>query len=264
MQTPDFLCKRGFLCKAPAWRRSRLRRPSARAAASYFSYKLANESIAALFGANLAASTQVATSLPLPTTLANTSVKVKDGAGVERPSPLFFVSPNQINHLIPAGTAPGVALVTVMSGSSAVASGTTLITATSPGLFTADASGQGIASAVVLRVKADGSQVFEPIVRFDSAQNRFVAIPIDLSNASEQVFLLLFGAGIRNHSALAAVNAQIGGENAEVLYAGSQGGFAGLDQINLRLPRTLAGRGDVEVRLTVNGRAANAARIKVQ
>ncbi len=233
-------------------------------AASYFSYKLANESIAALFGANVASTTQAATSLPLPTTLANTSVKVKDAVGVERLSPLFFVSPNQINHLIPAGTAPGVALVTVMNGSNVAASGTTLITATSPGLFTADASGQGIASAVVLRVKADGSQVFEPIVRFDSAQNRFVAIPIDLSNASEQVFLLLFGTGIRNHSALSAVNARIGGENAEVLFAGAQGGFAGLDQINLRLPRALAGRGDVEVRLMVNGRAANGAGINVK
>jgi uncharacterized protein (TIGR03437 family) len=37
-----------------------------------------------------------------------------------------------------------------------------------------------------------------------------------------------------------------------------------VDQINLRLPRSLAGRGDVEVRLTVNGRAANVAGINVK
>jgi uncharacterized protein (TIGR03437 family) len=35
-----------------------------------------------------------------------------------------------------------------------------------------------------------------------------------------------------------------------------------LDQVNLRLPRSLAGRGEVELALTVDGREAN--RVKVQ
>jgi len=38
-----------------------------------------------------------------------------------------------------------------------------------PGLFTANVSGQGVAAAVALRVKAGGSQVFEPVARFDAA-----------------------------------------------------------------------------------------------
>jgi hypothetical protein len=44
--------------------------------------ELASESIVAAFGAGLATATQVATSLPLPTTLAGTTVKVRDNAGV--------------------------------------------------------------------------------------------------------------------------------------------------------------------------------------
>jgi len=236
----------------------------AASSANYARYRVAAESIVASFGANLATTTQSATTLPLPTALANASVKIKDSAGVERLSPLFFVSPGQINHLIPPGTAPGAALVTVTNGANNVATGTAMITATTPGLFSADSSGQGLAAAVVLRVRPDNSRGFEPMVRFDSAQNKFVAIPIDLSEAAGQAFLLLFGTGLRNHSALANVNAKIGGENAEVSYAGAQGGFAGLDQMNLLLPRTLAGRGAVDVVVTVDGRAANTVRISIK
>jgi hypothetical protein len=51
-------------------------------AASFGGAELASESIVAAFGAGLATATQVATSLPLPTTLAGTTVKVRDNAGV--------------------------------------------------------------------------------------------------------------------------------------------------------------------------------------
>ena len=233
-------------------------------AASYAPFHLAPESITALFGANLAPATQTATTLPLPTTLAGASLKIKDSAGAEHLSPLFFVSPGQINHLIPAETSPGAALLTVMNGATSVATGTALITSVSPGLFSADSSGQGLAAAVVLRVRPDNSQVFEPMVRFDSAQNKFVAIPIDLGAASEQVFLLLFGTGLRNNNALANVKAKIGGGGAEVLYAGAQSGFAGLDQVNLRLSPALRGSGAVPVELTVNGKAANTVIVNIK
>src|SRR5262249_53124174 len=66
-------------------------------AASFSATKLTSEGIAAAFGTGLATTTQVATSLPLPTALAGTTVTVKDSAGSERLAPLFFVSPGQIN-----------------------------------------------------------------------------------------------------------------------------------------------------------------------
>jgi uncharacterized protein (TIGR03437 family) len=53
------------------------------------------------------------------------------------------------------------------------------------------------------------------------------------------------------------VSVTIGGEPVEVLYVGPQGQFPGLDQINVRVPARLAGRGNVEVRLSVEGRMAN-------
>ncbi|MBL8189997.1 MAG: hypothetical protein JNK38_18425 [Acidobacteria bacterium] len=233
-------------------------------AASFVGTELASESITAAFGSKLATTIQIADRLPLPTELAGTTIKVKDSAGVERLAPLFFVAPTQINYLIPAGMASGKATMTITSGDGVVSNGETMIQAVAPGLFSANASGQGIAAATVLRVKADGSQSFEPVSRFDPAQSKVVPVPIDLGPETDQVFLLLFGTGGRGRSSLANVQADIGGLAAETLYAGPQGDFAGLDQFNLRLPRSMAGRGEVQIRLVVDGKAANIVTVTVK
>jgi uncharacterized protein (TIGR03437 family) len=231
-------------------------------AASFSGQELAAQSIVAAFGDQLATGSQAATSVPLPETLAGTTVKIRDIAGVERSASLFFVSPSQVNFEVPDGTAPGAAAITITSGAGTVSNGTMNITTVAPGLFTANASGQGVAAAVVLRVKADGTQVFEPVAQFDAAQNRFVPEPIDLGAASDQLFLVLHGTGFRFRSSLSAVNATVGGTSVEALYAGPAPGFVGLDQSNLRLPRSLSGRGVVDVLLTVDGKPANTVTIQ--
>ncbi|MGH7187514.1 MAG: hypothetical protein ACREIB_14700, partial [Pseudomonadota bacterium] len=154
-------------------------------AASYISTSLAPESIVSVFGSGLATATLAASSTPLPTTLAGTTVKVRDSAGTERLAPLFFVSPTQINYQMPPGTAVGAATITVTSGDGAIFTGTAQIAPVAPGLFSANASGQGVAAAVALRIKADGAQSFEPVARFDAAQNKFVTMPIDLGPESD-------------------------------------------------------------------------------
>jgi len=236
-------------------------------AASFSGASLAGESIVSAFGTRLATATTAATTSPLPTQLAGTTVKVRDSAGAERLAPLFFVSPTQINYQIPAMTAAGAATITTTSGDGSVSSGSAQIAAVAPGLFSAAASGQGLAAAVALRVKDDGTQQFEPVARFDAAQQQFVAIPIDLGPETDQVFLILFGTGIRSRSSLSSVGAKIGGPNGvdgQVTFAGAQGGFVGLDQVNARIARSLAGRGEVDVALTVDGQAANTVRINIK
>ena len=232
-------------------------------AASFNGAELASESIVAVFGVGLATTTQAAISLPLPTTLAGTTVKVRDSAGMTRDAPLFFVSPTQVNYLMPVGTAVGAATVTITSGDGAVSIGVAQIATVAPGLFSANGNGQGVAAGVALRVK-DGAQSYEPIVEFNEAQNRFVAKPIDLGPATDQVFLILYGTGFRNRSSLAAVTCKIGGGDAPVLFAGAAPGFAGLDQINVGpLPRSLAGRGEVDVVVTADSKATNTVRIAI-
>lgn len=232
-------------------------------AASYNASACA-EAIVAAFGVNLSTTIQVALSTTLPTTLGGTTVQVRDSAGQGRFAPLFFVSPFHVNYLIPAGTAGGMAEVTVTSGDGTVSRGAIRVSLVAPGVFSADASGSGLAAAIALRVRADGSQTYEPVIRFDSAQNKIVAAPIDLGSETDQVYLLLFCTGVRARSSLAAASATLGGQAGQVTYIGNQGGFAGLDQVNVRLPRNLIGRGEVDVALTIDSLAANVVKVYVK
>src|SRR5262249_31728044 len=147
---------------------------------SYRRAGLAGESIVAAFGSDLSNRTEAATTLPLPTTLAGTTVKFKDGANVERLAPLFFVSPGQINYLVPLGTEPGLVTVTMTNANGKAVVEETQVLTIAPGVFTANADGRGAPAALALRVRADGSQRFDPVFRFDPAQNKFVPSEIDL------------------------------------------------------------------------------------
>lgn len=233
-------------------------------AASFGGDVLAPESIVSAFGANLATGIQSANIAPLPTTLAGTTLRIKDSLGIERLAPLFFVSPGQVNYLIPAGTSAGTAQATVTSGDGSIATGSIQIANVAPSLFTANSNGQGVAAAVALRVRTNGSQVIEAVSEWNASLNRFVSFPIDLGTAGEQVYLLLFGTGARFNSGLNGVTANIGGVAAQVQYAGQQGDFIGLDQINVLLPSALAGRGEVDVVLTVDGKTANTIRVGIK
>lgn len=241
-------------------------------AASFSGPTLAPEAIVAAFGNGLATSTVAATGLPLPTTLATTMVKLKDSAGIERAAPLFFVSPQQINYLIPAETAAGLASVSIevrRDGFLFSVLGNPLnIVRAAPGLFTANANGSGAPAAVVLRFKADGTQSTESVAQFDPAQNRFTPRPIEVGAESDRVFLILFGTGVRGAGPVETVTAQLGGLPIEVLFTGALSGLAGLDQINLRLSRevllALAGPGETELLLFADHRLANAVQLLVQ
>ena len=133
-----------------------------------------------------------------------------------------------------------------------------------PGLFAANANGQGVAAAVVFRIKANGAQSYETVAQFDAGRNQFVATPIDLGPSSDQVFLLLFGTGVRFNSGLANASCKLGGLDASVLYAGAQGDLVGLDQVNVAVPRSLIGRGEIDIVLTVDGKTANTVRINIK
>ncbi|MGE0884029.1 MAG: IPT/TIG domain-containing protein [Blastocatellales bacterium] len=232
-------------------------------AASFGNVELATESIATIFGDGLSGEAEFAVTSPLATEMAGVSVTVEDSKGVRRSSPLFFVSPTQINYQIPPGTAPGLAAI-IVDSPTGIATTTAQIQNIAPGLFSANANGKGVAAAVLLRVKTDGAQVFESVTRYDSTQKMFFAQPIEIGTEGDQLFLILFGTGFRFRSDLSSVSATIGGINSEVLFVGPQGDFTGIDQINLRLPSELVGRGDLDVRLIVDGKPSNAVRINIK
>ncbi len=56
----------------------------------------------------------------------------------------------------------------------------------------------------------------------------------------------------------------IGGTDTQVSYAGPAPDFVGLDQANVRIPRSLIGRGDVNVMMIVDGKGANVVLVNIR
>ncbi len=200
---------------------------------------VAPTSMASLYGQNLGFVTRSTPTVNLPTTLAAVTANVTDATGASRPAPLIFVSPSQVNLLVPDGTAPGAATVTVGN-----AKGTVQVANVAPGLFTE--GGTSVAAATV-----DNMPVF------DCSSGTCVPITIAL-DGSAPVYLTLYGTGIRNGT---TVTCTVGGVSVPVQYAGAQGQYPGFDQVNIQLPATLQGKGKVDVVLTVDGHQSNAVRI---
>ncbi len=226
-------------------------------AASLSESKIAPDAIATIFTGNLGGASP-----------SDFKVVIRDSGGVEREASLLSLSSDQINCLVPADTAHGPATMMVKRGETIVASGSAQIAAVAPGLFTANGDGRGAPAAMVLRVMADNARRFDPVARFDAGRNRFLPAPIDPGvegkRRDEQVFLVLFGTGLRHRRSLASVNVKLGGFEAEVLYAGPAPGQPGLDQINVRMPRGLAGRGDIEIACSVDGQEANVVQMRIR
>lgn len=221
-----------------------------------------SEMIMAAFGAELAGTIEAASHTPLPTTLAGRTIKVVDYEGVEKHASFFFVSPTQINYLLPAGLASGPAIVSLNGADGFIRIGILNVQKLAPAIFTADTSGQGLAAAVILRIRSDGSQQYEPVQRFDSVQGKIVPVPIDLGPETDRIILVLFGTGWRQATSDSNVRVTLQSSsldppgvigNTIVHYAGAQPTIIGLDQINAEIPRSLAGTGEAHVFVAMKG-----------
>jgi uncharacterized protein (TIGR03437 family) len=233
-------------------------------AASYVLPPLAPDAIVTTFGTNLANQMLAAPSAALPTSLGNTTVSVIDGKGVARSASLYFVSPGQINLVIPEGTGPGPAVVTVTNADGVQSRGTVEIGSVSPGFYTMNQNGQGVVAGYVEVVPASGPPTYEPVYSCPGGGAPCTTIPIDVSNSSDQFYLVMFGTGFRGRSALQQVSVTIGNQSVPVLYAGAQGQYEGFDQMDVQLPNSLAGAGVVNIVATVDGAQANVVQIQIQ
>ena len=222
---------------------------------------VAPQSLASIFGSNLASQTAQA-GLPLPTTLGGISVNVQDSAGNSVAVPLLYVSPAQINVEIPSGVAAGTATFTITNGGTTL-SATANVQNVAPTLFSMNGMGTGVAAATAIQVNAGNPQLQGPVQVFQCGSSGCVATPINLG-VDTPVYVSFYGTGIRNRSSLANVTVTIGSTSVPVLYAGPQPSFAGLDQVNVPLPLSLRGSGEVPVVVTVDGQASNAVTISIQ
>jgi uncharacterized protein (TIGR03437 family) len=194
--------------------------------------------IVSLFGQDLGPSAGLASQLDdqgkVATQLGDTQVFF-DGV----PAPLYYVGGSQINAQVPWETgANTTTTITVNRGGVQVASGTVAVMAFSPGLF--------CSGAYAVALNPDGT--------VNSSDH-----PAPFGS-----YVVLFGTGFGSTSPagvtgalarkplgipLAPVSVTIGGQAADVYYVGDAPGFAGLTQINARVPSGLLPPGLVEVRV---------------
>ncbi|MGH7753612.1 MAG: IPT/TIG domain-containing protein, partial [Gemmatimonadales bacterium] len=214
-------------------------------------------SIVALFGANLSAGADVASILPLPRMLAGTQVLVNNV-----PAPLFFVSPDQINFQVPPGAAPPSVSVNVVSGGVRGPAATIHIAPQEPGIFTIPAGGSGPAAVVnqdatinsvenpappgsVIAIYATGLGATNPPVA--AGEPGALEPPFNVTVLSPRVII-----------------GEIGEAPAELFFSGMAPGFAGLYQVNARVPFTTQPGNAVRLRIEIGGRTSNVVTIAVR
>ena len=223
---------------------------------------VARESIVSTFGTGLANGEFAAPGLPLPTNLGGTTVTMRDSKSVERLAPLFYAGPLQINFQVPAQTATGYGAIIVKINDVVVSSGALKVEAFAPGIFSAAASGAGVAAGRVQRVRNGASTYEEMVERDPTDATKWRSLAIDLAPPTDGVYLLLFGTGLRGRSEPLNASVNIGGMVLPVEFVGAQAEFVGLDQINLQLPPSLQGKGEVDVIVTIDGVPLNTVRAR--
>jgi adhesin/invasin len=186
---------------------------------------------------------------PLPTTLGNTIVTV-NGA----PVPLYYVSPGQINFQMPSNTPLDTARVEVNVGvelRSGAQSAT--LTAVDPGLFMNGPRAAALNPDLTPHTAATPQAVGTILVFYLTGQGAVKPAIPDGSAAPLTPLSLIDG----------TVQATIGGQPAEVTFAGLAPGFAGLAQVNVRIPAGLSS-GDQPGFVLINGLPSNAGLISVR
>ena len=219
------------------------------------------DSLATIFGDHLAAMPVTAGPLPWPFTLGGVQVVFKDSTGTERLAALQYVSSMQINAVVPADLPVGQIMVIVRGGGVDLETGTATVANVAPALFAGDGTGKGAAAAAVEVVHPDGSTSLQQAFRCDSNGN-CTTTSLNLGSDGDQAVLILFGTGIRRGSQTAKV--RINGQDLTPSYAAAQPQYGGVDQVNVTLPVSLRGAGDVTVQIVIGDQLSNVVMLHFQ
>ena len=219
---------------------------------------IAQGGLAFAVGQNLAPAAGAPVGTP-PATFDGTSVSIKDATGATTSAPLIFVSSGKLTFQVPSTVAPGKAQVTVTAPGSTQTASNVLIAPVAPALFTAN--GNSLLVGWAIRVTSGGTVTVEAALTAN-ADGSYTSAPINMGAATDKVYLAFYATGV-DAAGLANVAVTVNGVTAPVLYAGN-GGYPGIDQVNVMLPASLAGSGTVTLQLTASGIAANAVQVAIQ
>jgi uncharacterized protein (TIGR03437 family) len=186
-----------------------------------------------LFGTGLAKSNQTAAP-PYPLSLNGVSVLINNKA-----APLYFVSPGQLNVLVPFATIGPTATVVVQNSGVNSNTVTVPVAATSPGIYALDQSGSG--GGAILHADFSLVNAAKPAIGGETV----LIFLTGLGTVTQPVADGTAGTGSALHTADADVSVFVGGEQATVLFKGLAPGFPGLYQLNVTLPQFLKGSGNL-------------------
>jgi uncharacterized protein (TIGR03437 family) len=204
---------------------------------------LAPNTIGTIYGTGLSYVTSMLTpndmhGVELPTVLPGTGVHVLVG-GI--PANIYYVSPTQINFLVPASLLPAAATIEVVSNSLQGPAIPIQLAANSPALFQLDAQ-----NAVATR--PDGS-----LLTPDSPASPGGIVILYATGLGQTVPAAAYSevpiaaAVLRQFADFKATLDGVAVDAGGILYAGLAPGFAGLYQINLRLPDTCGPNPEIRI-----------------
>lgn len=209
-------------------------------AATQLVQDLAPNAIATIYGTNLSFTTRATTSADLS---GGTLPQSLDGVSVlvgSSPCGLLYISPTQINFVVPYNLTPGVFSLTVVRQAAAGKSVPIQLDATSPGFFLWNGNAIAVHLNGVTISPAAPAVPGEVIVLYAGGLGK-------TSPPTNSGSLATAAASIINFSQMQVLLNGVPTSPGSILYAGLTPGFAGLYQINLRLPATLPSNPQIQV-----------------
>lgn len=222
------------------------------------SYKpvVAPNSWAVAFGSSLTQTTATATlgsDGQWPTTVAGTTVQV-NGQAAE----VYYISPTQVNFLIPNITQFGTVTVTITSSSGTAQTASVLLQNSAVGVFTSDSTGTG--PGAILNGVTGAAAPFLVVTPQNGGTDLRTRLAVYCTglryagNRSQDPSITNIASNVSAQGLDAAGNPY----TFTVEYAGgSDPAFPGLDQVNIILPAQLDGAGVVTITLTAEGITSN-------
>ena len=236
------------LAGAPIGIEPKLTRAGIVSAANMLSQALAPGSLFTLFGSQLSASTEQASSLPLPTRLGGAEVFVNAVR-----APLLYVSPTQINGQVPVETPASRGGIIVRTDLGQTGSIPLDFTATAPELFLTNGD-----RAVVLNEDSTRNSPDNPAAQGSKISVFFTGQgPVSPPVVSGRPAPLSPLAQV-----ISDAKAEIGGLEVEIFFLGLTPGLVGLGQANLPVPVGLIGQ--LPVRLTIGGNRSGSGLVSVE
>jgi len=197
---------------------------------------------------------------PLPTRLANISVRVIDSRGAARLAPLQYTGAgwSNITFLVPAATAPGSAEIAIVRTDGSKVAAQVTIAAVAPGFFSASADARGAAVGEVVQQSTASGETRH----FSPSECRGYdchTVPIHLSRDLHTT-VRLAGSGFRHAEPNSEVRVTVGGKPVHVLSLGPADD-TGRDQVTIELPSEFSFLGETDVTMTVDGHLSNVVRL---